>query len=53
MGSNQATRREIPAELVLRAGLIVVDSIEQARMESGDLLMALNEEVDWRAGWWS
>jgi ornithine cyclodeaminase/alanine dehydrogenase-like protein (mu-crystallin family) len=46
MGSNQATRREIPAELVRRADLIVVDSIEQARMESGDLLMALTEE-DW------
>jgi len=40
MGSNQATRREIPAELVRRADLIVVDSIEQARLESGDLLMA-------------
>jgi alanine dehydrogenase len=46
MGSNQANRREIPAELVRRADLIVVDSIEQARMESGDLVMAL-EEQDW------
>ncbi|MGA2580081.1 MAG: ornithine cyclodeaminase family protein [Bryobacteraceae bacterium] len=46
MGSNQATRREIPAELVRRADLIAVDSIEQARVESGDLLMALKEE-DW------
>jgi alanine dehydrogenase len=46
MGSNQATRREIPAELVRRAGLIAVDSVEQARMESGDLLLAL-EEADW------
>lgn len=43
MGSNQATRREIPAELVRRADRVVVDSIEQARMESGDLLMALDE----------
>jgi len=40
MGSNQAARREIPAELVRRADSIVVDSIEQALMESGDLLMA-------------
>jgi alanine dehydrogenase len=31
---------------VRRADLIVVDSIEQARMESGDLVMAL-EEKDW------
>jgi ornithine cyclodeaminase/alanine dehydrogenase-like protein (mu-crystallin family) len=43
MGSNQANRRELPAELVQRADLIAVDSIEQARMESGDLLLALDE----------
>ncbi len=46
MGSNQATRREIPGDLVKRADLIVVDSIEQARMESGDLLMSL-DDADW------
>lgn len=46
MGSNQANRREIPADLVQRADLIVVDSVEQARLESGDLLMALDEQ-DW------
>ncbi|MGA2742919.1 MAG: ornithine cyclodeaminase family protein [Bryobacteraceae bacterium] len=46
MGSNQANRREVPAELVHRADWIAVDSIEQARMEAGDLVMALNEE-DW------
>ena len=50
MGSNQATRREIPAELVRRADCIAVDSIEQARMESGDLLMALDDaERDWNS----
>jgi ornithine cyclodeaminase/alanine dehydrogenase-like protein (mu-crystallin family) len=43
MGSNQARRRELPAELIQRAGWIAVDSIEQARMESGDLLLALDE----------
>lgn len=48
MGSNQANRREIPAELVRRADSIAVDSIEQARMESGDLLMALDEQ-DWNS----
>ncbi|MBK9168232.1 MAG: ornithine cyclodeaminase family protein [Bryobacterales bacterium] len=37
-GSNQARRRELPPELVRRAALIAVDSIEQARIESGDLL---------------
>jgi len=47
MGSNQARRRELPSELVSRAGLIAVDSIEQSRMESGDLLLAF-QEPDWQ-----
>jgi alanine dehydrogenase len=42
-GSNQATRREIPTGLVRRAGLIVIDSLEQARTEAGDLLLAVPE----------
>ena len=46
VGSNQAKRRELPAALIERAGLIAVDSIEQARVESGDLILALDE-----AGW--
>lgn len=45
-GSNQAGRREIPAELVRRASLIVVDSMEQARIEAGDLLLAV-PETEW------
>lgn len=40
-GANQADRREIPSELVRSAGLIAVDSIEQARIEAGDLLLAV------------
>lgn len=40
IGSNNAQRREIPSELVERAALIAVDSTEQARIESGDLLLA-------------
>ena len=47
MGSNQANRRELPAELIKKAGLIAVDSIEQACMESGDLLLALDQD-GWR-----
>jgi alanine dehydrogenase len=43
MGSNQARRRELPAGLIHRADWIAVDSIEQARIESGDLLLALDE----------
>lgn len=46
VGSNNAKRRELPSELIEAAGLIAVDSMEQARIESGDLLLALDE-----AGW--
>ncbi len=37
-GSNAASRQEIGADTVRRADIIVVDSIEQARVECGDLL---------------
>ena len=40
MGSNVANRRELPAELVRRADVVAVDSLEQARIEAGDLLLA-------------
>jgi len=40
MGSNVANRRELPADLVKRADLIAADSIEQAKIEAGDLLLA-------------
>jgi alanine dehydrogenase len=43
MGSNIANRREIPAEVVERAR-IVVDDVEQCRIEAGDLLLA---NVEW------
>jgi ornithine cyclodeaminase/alanine dehydrogenase-like protein (mu-crystallin family) len=43
-GSNQASRREIPTELVRRAALIAVDSLEQARAEAGDLLLAVPQD---------
>jgi alanine dehydrogenase len=44
MGSNQAQRRELPSDLIARADLIACDSIEVAKIESGDLLLA---PVDW------
>ncbi len=43
MGSNQASRRELPSDLIRRAGLVVVDSLEQARIECGDLLLGLDD----------
>jgi ornithine cyclodeaminase/alanine dehydrogenase-like protein (mu-crystallin family) len=38
IGANMAKRRELDDAAVARAGLIVVDSLEQAREESGDLI---------------
>jgi alanine dehydrogenase len=43
MGSNIANRRELPAEVVERAR-IIVDDVEQCRVEAGDLLLA---NIDW------
>jgi alanine dehydrogenase len=39
MGANAAKRRELPSELVRRAALVVVDSLEQAKIEAGDLIV--------------
>lgn len=47
MGSNHPQRRELPAELIQRASLLVADSIEQARIEAGDFLLALDGD-GWR-----
>jgi ornithine cyclodeaminase/alanine dehydrogenase-like protein (mu-crystallin family) len=44
MGSNQAGRRELPSDLIVRADLIAIDSIEQGKIEAGDLLLA---PVNW------
>jgi ornithine cyclodeaminase/alanine dehydrogenase-like protein (mu-crystallin family) len=44
MGSNQAQRRELPSDLIAKADLIAVDTIEAGKVESGDLLLA---PVDW------
>ncbi|MFQ5877289.1 MAG: ornithine cyclodeaminase family protein [Acidobacteriota bacterium] len=38
VGSNTARRREIDTETVRRADRIVVDDVEQARLEAGDLM---------------
>lgn len=44
-GSNYATRAELPAELVHSARAVVVDQLDAARLESGDLLCA-GYEID-------
>jgi alanine dehydrogenase len=41
-GSNMAQRREIDTATVRRASCIAVDSLEQARIESGDLIAAVD-----------
>jgi ornithine cyclodeaminase/alanine dehydrogenase-like protein (mu-crystallin family) len=44
-GSNALQRAELDVEAVRRAGLIVTDSLEQAREECGDLVAALEQGV--------
>lgn len=44
MGSNRDQRRELPSRLIHRADLVAVDSIEVARIEACDLILA---PVDW------
>lgn len=47
-GSNHALRRELDGEAVARAELVTTDSIEQARIEAGDLIQAVAEgRFDW------
>jgi alanine dehydrogenase len=50
MGANWPQKRELDAAAVGRANKIVVDSIEQARMEAGDLIQAFGEDKSrWNA----
>jgi ornithine cyclodeaminase/alanine dehydrogenase-like protein (mu-crystallin family) len=47
-GANFAFRRELDSDAVSRAGLIAVDSKEQAQIEAGDLIEAFKQDP---AGW--
>jgi len=50
VGANWAQKRELDAAAVERAGKIVVDSVEQAKMEAGDLIQAFGEDQSrWNA----
>lgn len=45
MGANWPQKRELDAAAVGRANKVVVDSIEQAKMEAGDLIQAFGEDL--------
>jgi alanine dehydrogenase len=48
IGSNWAQRREIDTAVVQKSDLIVTDSLEQAKIEAGDLIIPANEgHLDW------
>ena len=50
MGANWPQKRELDAAAVGRAGKIVVDSVEQSKMEAGDLIQAFGEDQSrWNA----
>jgi ornithine cyclodeaminase/alanine dehydrogenase-like protein (mu-crystallin family) len=50
MGANWPQKRELDAAAVGRANKIVVDSIEQSKMEAGDLIQAFGEDQSrWNA----
>jgi ornithine cyclodeaminase/alanine dehydrogenase-like protein (mu-crystallin family) len=50
MGANWPQKRELDAAAVGRADKIVVDSIEQSKMEAGDLIQAFGEDQSqWNA----
>jgi alanine dehydrogenase len=48
VGANLAIRRELDAAVVERANFIAVDSLEQARLEAGDLIEPFKQDA---AGW--
>ena len=45
VGSNFLVRQEIDVETVRRSACVVVDSVEQARLESGDLVRAAEADA--------
>src|ERR1700730_11083051 len=45
IGANWAQKRELDDAAVARADVIVVDSIEQAKMEAGDLILSFGNDA--------
>ena len=50
MGANAANRREVDADCVLKASLVVTDHIEQAKMEAAEFIdLAKAGRFDWNS----
>jgi alanine dehydrogenase len=50
IGVNFANKREIDSETVRRAEVIAVDSVEQSKIEAGDLILAFGDDLQrWTA----
>jgi ornithine cyclodeaminase/alanine dehydrogenase-like protein (mu-crystallin family) len=48
-GSNHARRAELDARTLAAAGVLAADSVEQARLESGELIQAVEAgAIDWQ-----
>src|SRR4029077_17293987 len=48
MGSNAASRRELDPQVVLRAGMLVTDDVEQAKAEAAEFIdLARAGRLDW------
>jgi alanine dehydrogenase len=48
IGANHAHKRETDDEAVAKAGIVVVDSVEQSRIEAGDLILSFKgDEARW------
>ena len=45
IGVNYAQKRELDSEAVLRSDVIAADSVEQSKIEAGDLIHAFGEDV--------
>jgi ornithine cyclodeaminase/alanine dehydrogenase-like protein (mu-crystallin family) len=52
IGSNWPRRREVDDQTIERANLIVTDSVEQAKIEAGDLIIpARSGKLSWESVW--
>lgn len=45
IGANHAHKAELDAEAVLRSDIVAADSVEQAKIEAGDLILAFGKDI--------